>query len=74
VLAGLLEVCALTPTYNTLMANIMIGSPTEGVLLSSLYTWAALPDPANLIKPNCHNSDRKRMSILRKTPPTVQRC
>jgi Ca2+-transporting ATPase len=72
VLAGLLEVCAGCTHANLQHRDgewIMIGSPTEGALLSLAYKgWVALPDPANVIAELPFNSDRKRMSILRKTP------
>ena len=72
VLAGLLEVCAGC-THATLQHQAgewtMIGSPTEGALLALAYkSWAALPHPADIAGELPFNSDRKRMSILRKTP------
>ncbi|MCK0097362.1 cation-transporting P-type ATPase [Yoonia sp. F2084L] len=72
VLAALLEVCAGC-THATLNHQpdewTMIGSPTEGALLTLAYKgWAALPDPADIVGELPFNSDRKRMSILRETP------
>jgi len=71
-LAGLLEVCAGC-THASLQHQPsewrMIGSPTEGALLTLAYKgWAALPNPADVVGELPFNSNRKRMSILRKTP------
>ncbi len=72
VLADLLEVCAGC-THATLQHQQgewnMIGSPTEGALLTLAYKgWATVPDPDDIAGELPFNSDRKRMSILRKTP------
>ena len=72
VLAELLEVCAGC-TYATLHHTPdgwnMIGTPTEGALLTLAYNgWATLPKPQDIIAEQPFNSDRKRMSILRETP------
>ena len=72
VLAGMLEVCAGC-THAVLHHQpdewSMIGSPTEGALLTLAYKgWAALPRPADIMVELPFNSDRKRMSVLRKTP------
>ena len=72
VLAALLEVCTGCTHANLQHRDgewIMIGTPTEGALLSLAYKgWATLPDPADVIAEMPFNSDRKRMSILRNTP------
>lgn len=72
VLAALLEVCAGCSHANLQHRDgewIMIGTPTEGALLTLAYKgWATLPDTANVIAELPFNSDRKRMSILRNTP------
>ena len=77
VLAGLLEVCAGC-NHASLLHQAgewsMIGTPTEGALLTLAYKgWAALPDPQAIIDELPFNSDRKRMSVLLRTPtgPTV---
>ena len=72
VLADVLEVCAGC-THATLQHHhgkwSMIGSPTEGALLTLAYKgWAPLPHLADIAGELPFNSDRKRMSILRKTP------
>ncbi|MDX8354982.1 cation-transporting P-type ATPase [Cognatiyoonia sp. IB215182] len=71
VLARLLEVCAGC-SHASLRRQAdewtMIGSPTEGALLTLAYKgWADLPDPADVLAELPFNSDRKRMSILRRT-------
>ena len=71
-LAALLEVCAGC-NHATLQHNpqgwSMIGSPTEGALLTLAYKgWATLPDAQGIIAELPFNSERKRMSILRDTP------
>jgi len=72
VLAALLEVCTGCTHANLQHRDgewIMIGTPTEGALLSLAYKgWATLSDPADVIAEMPFNSDRKRMSILRNTP------
>ena len=72
VLAALLEVCTGCTHANLQHRDgewVMIGTPTEGALLSLAYKgWATLPDPADVIAEMPFNSDRKRMSILRNTP------
>ncbi len=72
VLAALLEVCAGCNHANLQHQSgewIMIGTPTEGALLTLAYKgWSALPDPQTAIAELPFNSDRKRMSILRDTP------
>ncbi|PJI92080.1 Ca2+-transporting ATPase [Yoonia maricola] len=72
VLAALLEVCAgcnHASLHHESGAWTMIGSPTEGALITLAYKgWTALPDPAGIIAENPFNSDAKRMSILRHTP------
>ncbi len=76
VLAAVLEVCAGC-THATLRHEAgewtMIGSPTEGALLTLAYKgWAALPLPADILGELPFSSDRKRMSILRKTPDGIK--
>jgi Ca2+-transporting ATPase len=71
VLADLLEVCAGC-THATLHHTpdewLMIGSPTEGALITLAYKgWSPLPDARDIIAEQPFNSDRKRMSILRET-------
>lgn len=72
VLAAMLEVCAGCNHANLHHKPgewTMIGSPTEGALLTLAYKgWAALPAPDDIIAEFPFNSDRKRMSILRRTP------
>lgn len=71
-LAELLEVCAGCSHASLLHRDDawrMIGTPTEGALLTLAYKgWAALPAPHDIIDELPFNSDRKRMSILRNTP------
>ncbi|MEM9786122.1 MAG: cation-transporting P-type ATPase [Pseudomonadota bacterium] len=72
VLAALLEVCAGCNHANLHRDAgdwTMIGSPTEGALITLAYKgWAPLPDPADIIAENPFDSDAKRMSVLRDTP------
>jgi len=72
VLASLLEVCTgcnHASLHHQAGNWEMVGSPTEGALLTLAYKgWAALPDPNDVISELPFNSDRKRMSILRNTP------
>ena len=71
-LADVLEVCAGCNHANLQRRSgewSMIGTPTEGALLTLSYKgWADLPDPESIIAELPFNSDRKRMSILLKTP------
>ncbi|PUB15632.1 cation-translocating P-type ATPase [Yoonia sediminilitoris] len=70
-LAQLLAVCA--GCNNATLQHdrtgwTMIGSPTEGALITLAYKgWAPLPDPENILDERPFNSDRKRMSVLRQT-------
>ncbi len=72
VLGAVLEVCAgcnHASLHHQGGEWTMIGSPTEGALITLAYKgWAALPDPQNIISEKPFNSDAKRMSILRSTP------
>ena len=72
VLAALLEVCAgcsHASLHHKPGEWSMIGSPTEGALLTLAYKgWVALPAAKDIIAEQPFNSDRKRMSILRSTP------
>ena len=72
VLAELLEVCAGCNHASLLHQGgdwTMIGTPTEGALLTLAYKgWATLPDPQGIIAELPFNSDRKRMSVLLGTP------
>lgn len=71
-LAALLEVCA--GCNHAILQHqpgewSMIGTPTEGALLSLAYKgWAALPDKQQILAELPFNSDRKRMSVLLSTP------
>ncbi len=72
ILAGVLEACAGCNHANLQHRDgtwTMIGTPTEGALLTLAYKgWAALPSADDIIDELPFNSDRKRMSVLLKTP------
>ena len=71
-LAAVLAVCAgcnHASLHHQPGAWTMIGSPTEGALLTLAYKgWADLPAPDTIIAEQPFTSDRKRMSVLRHTP------